>query len=104
MCVDADAALREKNDARVVQREFRCSTEPSDRLYPEQPAAERRAGEICPLRGLRCQRVRRPTELEYLRDEFVDVLDTGMKLFVFILQMLVSLQQGDGVRRNCPMG
>jgi len=41
---EADAALRETNNAKIVQSEFRYSTELSDRLYPEAPVAERRAG------------------------------------------------------------
>jgi peroxiredoxin len=41
---EADAALREKNNAKIVQSEFRYSTELSDRLFPEEPEAARRAG------------------------------------------------------------
>jgi predicted 2-oxoglutarate/Fe(II)-dependent dioxygenase YbiX/peroxiredoxin len=41
---EADAALREKNNAKIVQSEFRYTTELSDRLFPEEPAAARRAG------------------------------------------------------------
>jgi predicted 2-oxoglutarate/Fe(II)-dependent dioxygenase YbiX/peroxiredoxin len=41
---EADAAVREKNNVKIVQSEFRYSTELSDRLFPEQPAAARRAG------------------------------------------------------------
>jgi predicted 2-oxoglutarate/Fe(II)-dependent dioxygenase YbiX/peroxiredoxin len=41
---EADAALREKNNAKIAQNEFRYSSEVSDRLFPEQAALERRAG------------------------------------------------------------
>ena len=41
---EADAALREKNNAKIVQSELRYSTELSDRLFPEEPPAARRAG------------------------------------------------------------
>jgi peroxiredoxin len=41
---EADAALREKNNAKIVQSEFRYSTELSDRLFPEALTAARRAG------------------------------------------------------------
>ncbi len=43
---EADAALREKNDAKIVQSEFRYSGAMSDRLFPEtadEPSVERRA-------------------------------------------------------------
>ncbi len=43
---EADAALREKNDSKIVQSEFRYSGAMPDRLFPEHAAAplERRAG------------------------------------------------------------
>jgi len=45
---EADAALREKNDAKIAQSEFRYSganlAGMSDRLFPEAPSCERRAG------------------------------------------------------------
>ena len=41
---EADAALREKNNAKIVQSEFRYTAELSDRLFPEEPSAARRAG------------------------------------------------------------
>ncbi len=41
---EADAALREKNNAKIVQSEFRYTTELSDRLFPGEPPAARLAG------------------------------------------------------------
>lgn len=43
---EADAALRERNDSKIVQSEFRYSGAMSDRLFPQDPAQpfERRAG------------------------------------------------------------
>jgi predicted 2-oxoglutarate/Fe(II)-dependent dioxygenase YbiX len=41
---EADAALREKNNANIVQAEFRYGGGETDRLYPDEAAAERRAG------------------------------------------------------------
>lgn len=42
---EADAALREKNNANIVQSEFRYAGGTSDRLFPEdEPIHERRAG------------------------------------------------------------
>lgn len=44
---EADAALREKNDSKIVQSEFRYSGAMSDRLFPEaaaEPTLERRTG------------------------------------------------------------
>jgi predicted 2-oxoglutarate/Fe(II)-dependent dioxygenase YbiX/peroxiredoxin len=41
---EADAALREKNNANIVQAEFRYGGGETDRLYPDEAAADRRAG------------------------------------------------------------
>jgi peroxiredoxin len=41
---EADAALREANDAKIVQSEFRYKGAMSDRLFPESPLPARRAG------------------------------------------------------------
>jgi len=42
---EADAALRERNNAKIVQSEFRYSTELSDRLFPDDDRVDqRRAG------------------------------------------------------------
>jgi peroxiredoxin/predicted 2-oxoglutarate/Fe(II)-dependent dioxygenase YbiX len=41
---EADAALRERNDANIAQAEYRYSLAMSDRLYPEPQVAARRAG------------------------------------------------------------
>jgi predicted 2-oxoglutarate/Fe(II)-dependent dioxygenase YbiX/peroxiredoxin len=41
---EADAALREKNNTKIVQSEFRYSADLSDRLFPEEPVSDRKVG------------------------------------------------------------